>query len=92
MELARPVAVLEAQKALQRMADVAAEYAIGLGVGDVEPADGCHASIAEHVQRRCRPVPMKRVPENGLPRSRLASPAQSDSCIASARAAAELGG
>jgi hypothetical protein len=37
--LVEPVAVLEAQKALQRMADVAAEYAIGRGVGDVKPAD-----------------------------------------------------
>src|SRR5262249_41059449 len=27
------------------------EYAVGLGVGDVEPADGCHEPIGEHVQR-----------------------------------------
>src|SRR5262245_4553971 len=33
------------------MADVAAEYAVGLGVGDVKPADGSHEPIGEHVQR-----------------------------------------
>jgi hypothetical protein len=33
------------------MADVAAKYAVGLGVGDVKLADGCHEPIGEHVQR-----------------------------------------
>src|SRR5262245_48618958 len=46
-----PVAVFEAQKIFQRVADVATEYAVGLGIGDVEPADGCHEPIGEHVQR-----------------------------------------
>src|SRR6516162_6393689 len=46
-----PVAVFEAQKILQRMADVAAKYAVGLGVGDVKLADRCHEPIGEHVQR-----------------------------------------
>src|SRR5262245_60677523 len=33
------------------MANVAAEYAVSLGVGDGKPADGSHQPIGEHVQR-----------------------------------------
>ena len=51
-DLVEPVAVLEAQEVLQRVADVAPEDAVGLRVGDVEPADGGDQPVGEHVQRR----------------------------------------
>src|SRR5262245_38211906 len=62
--LVEPVAVLEAQEIFERMADVAAEYAVGLGIGDIEPADGRHEPIGEHVQ--CGPLKMRNQKEQEM--------------------------
>ena len=49
-DLLEPVAVCEAQEVLQGEANVPAEDAVGLHVGNVEPTDGGDEPIGEHVQ------------------------------------------